>query len=155
MVNTSWVEPRYSCFRPYKLLLTESSKNLTFILKNSPNILYSTQYLTRGWVTRPWSINFTFRLRLDLDHRLLVFSLTTNLESGPRFADICWKGLFINGLVYVAWKPVLGTKKSLFFKKRTISKNEINGARVHVRTCARREADLIPGPSKHNAKSML
>ena len=76
----------------YKLLLPESRKNSTFILKNSHNIRYSThnstRYSTRGRVTQPQSINFTIRLRLDLGHRLLVFPLTMNLESGPRFADI-------------------------------------------------------------------
>ena len=41
-------------------------------------------------ITRPrFAIrNFTILLRLDLGHRLLVFALTTNLESGPRLADI-------------------------------------------------------------------
>ena len=75
---------------------TESSKNSTFILKNLPNIQHSTWYSTRystrystwGEVTRPWSINFTIRLWLNFGHRLLVFALTTNFESGPRFANI-------------------------------------------------------------------
>ena len=49
---------------------------------------YSTRYLTRGRVTRPRSINFTIRLKLDLGNQLLVVASTTNLESGPRFADI-------------------------------------------------------------------
>ena len=49
-----------------------------------------TLYSTRGRVTRPRSINYATWLRLNLGHRLLVFALTTNLESGPRFADICW-----------------------------------------------------------------
>ena len=71
-----------------------------YILKNSPNIQYSTQYFT--WystryltryltccrVTQPWSNNFTFQLRLNLGHRLLAFTSTTNLESGPCFANI-------------------------------------------------------------------
>ena len=42
-----------------------------------------------GRVTRPWSINFTIWLWLNLGHRLLVFASTTNLESEPSFADIC------------------------------------------------------------------
>ena len=73
------------------LLLTVNLKyyNLTFIFKNSPNIRYSTRYSTRGRVTRPRSINFTIRLWLYLGLRLLLFASTTNLESGPRFADIC------------------------------------------------------------------
>ena len=54
-----------------KLLLPESSKNLTFILKHSPTI----QYSTRGRVTQPPSINFTIRLRLDLGHRLCCVGL--------------------------------------------------------------------------------
>ena len=47
-----------------------------------------TLYSTRGQETLPQFINFTIRLRLDLGHRLLIFALTTNLESGPRLADI-------------------------------------------------------------------
>ena len=34
------------------------------------------RYLTRGRVTRPRSINFIVRLRLDLGHRLFVFAST-------------------------------------------------------------------------------
>ena len=37
------------------------------------------------------------RLQLNLGHQLLVFASTTNLESGPRFANICWNS---NGLMY-------------------------------------------------------
>ena len=81
----------------YKLLIPESSKNSTFILKNSPNIRYLswylTRYLTRGRVTRPQSSNFIIRLGLDLGHQLLVFASPTNLESGPRFADTCTRPL--------------------------------------------------------------
>ena len=68
------------------------------LLKRTPS--YSTQvwveypYSTRGRVTRPWSINFTIRLRIDLGHRLLVFTSATNLESRPRFANICKKDFF-------------------------------------------------------------
>ena len=51
--------------------------------------IYSTQYSARGRITRPWSTNFTIQLRLNLDHWLLVFTSTTNLESGPCLADIC------------------------------------------------------------------
>ena len=61
--------------------------------KRTPS--YSTRYSTRGRVTRPRSINFTIRLRLDSCHQLLVFALTMNLESGPRFADICCIILFL------------------------------------------------------------
>ena len=79
----------------HKLLIPDSSKNSTFILKNSPNIRYSswysTRYSTQRRVTWPRSNNFTIRLWLDLSHQLLVFALTTNLESGPRFADIWYK----------------------------------------------------------------
>ena len=79
---------------------------MTFILKDSPNIQYSTRYWTRystsGRVTQPQFINFTIRLRLNLGHPLLVFALTTNLESGPRFANICKTAilkLVLTGLV--------------------------------------------------------
>ena len=54
------------------------------LLKNSPNIRYS----TRGRITRPRSIIFTNRNRLDLGHRVLVLASTANVESGPRFAEI-------------------------------------------------------------------
>ena len=43
----------------------------------SPNSPYE------SWATRPRSINFTIRLRLNLGHRLLLFTSTMNLESGP------------------------------------------------------------------------
>ena len=38
---------------------------------------------------RFWVINI--ELRLGLGYKALVFASTTNLESGPRFADICLK----------------------------------------------------------------
>ena len=106
-VESSQVKPNYLWFWPfmghsqiitrlwcilYKLLLPDSSKNSTFVLKKARLI---TQYSTWGWVTRPRSINFTFWLQLNLGHRLLVFASTTNLELGPRFADICWKTVWI------------------------------------------------------------
>ena len=59
-------------------------------IKKGPRVIW---YSTRGWVTRTRSINFIIRLRLDLGLRLLVFALTTNLESRPRFANI-WFGPF-------------------------------------------------------------
>ena len=75
---------KWDSLTKFVVLLPESSKNLTFILKNSPNIQYLTWYLTQystwGQVTWPWSINFTIGLRLDLGHQILVFVLTTNLE---------------------------------------------------------------------------
>ena len=85
----------------YKLSIPESSKNSTFLLKNSPNIRYSTQYLTqyltrystRGRRTRPQSIIFTNRNRLDSGHRVLVFAPTASVESGLRFAEIWCKDL--------------------------------------------------------------
>ena len=33
-------------------------------------------------------IAYAYRLLFDLGYRALVFTLTTNLESGPRFAEI-------------------------------------------------------------------
>ena len=87
MVNTSRLESNRG-IRVFDHLWVK----VNFILKTSPNIRYSTRYLTRyltrGQVTRPQSINFTIRLQLDLGHWLLVFALTTNLESGPRFFDM-------------------------------------------------------------------
>ena len=65
---------------------------MAFLLKNSLKIWYSPRYLpwylTRGRVTRPRSIKFTIRLRLDLGDRLLVFASTMNIELVPRFAEI-------------------------------------------------------------------
>ena len=40
---------------------------------------------------RPRFFNFAIRLRLDLGYKALIFASTTNLESGPRFADIWWR----------------------------------------------------------------
>ena len=87
---------------------------MVFILKNLPNIQNSTRYLTQGRVTRPRSINFTIRIGLDLGHRLLESASTTNLESGPRFADI-WLSpknmiselqLYTKNTVIVRYEPV-------------------------------------------------
>ena len=60
-----------------------------------------TWYSTWGRITRPWSIIFTNRNRLDLGHRVLVFPSTANVESGPRFANICFSilGQRINGAI--------------------------------------------------------
>ena len=77
----------------YKYLLSDLSNYSTFIVKTrlitqySPR--YSTRYLTRDRVTRPRFFNFAIRLRLDLGYKALIFASTTNLESVPRFADIC------------------------------------------------------------------
>ena len=45
--------------------------------------------LDSGSSNSTWIHHFYIRLRLDLDHRLLVFASLTNLGLGPRFADIC------------------------------------------------------------------
>ena len=71
----------------YKLLLPDSSKNSTFILKKSANIWYSTRCST-PYLTGPRSFKFTIRLWLDLGHGHLVFASMTNLESVLRFAEI-------------------------------------------------------------------
>ena len=63
---------------------------------------YSTRYSTRGLVTQPRFFNFGIRLRLDLGYKAFIFASTTNLESGPRFTEICF------------------TKKSCAFLKRKI-----------------------------------
>ena len=62
----------YSCMNQWKSRPSYSTwvrvEYITFILKNSPNIRfstrYSTQYLTWGRVTRPQSINFTTAILL-------------------------------------------------------------------------------------------
>ena len=60
------------------------------ITRYSPR--YSPRYSTQGRVTRPRFFNSAIWLRLDLGYKALIFALTTNLESGPRFADICCTG---------------------------------------------------------------
>ena len=52
-------------------------------------IWYLAQYSTQGRVTYPQSIKFTIPLWLDLGNLLLEFASTTNLDWGPRFANIC------------------------------------------------------------------
>ena len=46
------------------------------------------------------------RLRLDLGHRLLVFASSTNLESGPHFADI-WYPLALHDIAAAHTKLLL------------------------------------------------
>ena len=76
---------------------------------------YSTRYSTRGRVTWPRSINFTIRLRLDLVHRLLVFASTTNLESKPHFADICFNyKFFLVGFVTLSALAADSARDSVF-----------------------------------------
>ena len=63
--------------------------------------LYATQYLIRGRVTWPQSINFMTRLRLSLGYIPLVFASTMNLESGPRLAGICSAVYLVSHLLVV------------------------------------------------------
>ena len=135
MVNTCRVEPNYSCFRPFmghsqiiirkrpfykKNLIPDSSKNSTLVLKNSPNIWYSsrhstrysTRYSTRGRVTLPQSNNFTIRLRLDLGHQLLVFASMTNLELGP-----CLANTWVSYLYVTRIKTLKKLRHFVFFRK--------------------------------------
>ena len=51
-------------------------------------LLYTIGYSTRGLVTRPRFFKFAIRLRPDLGYKALIFASTTNVELGPRFADI-------------------------------------------------------------------
>ena len=82
---STWPRVEYLYFGRLWQLLVESSRV-------KPKYSYSTQYLTRdmdrGRVTGPWSINFMTPLRLGLGYKALVFPSTTNLKSGPRFAEI-------------------------------------------------------------------
>ena len=57
-------------------------------------IQYSLWYLLRGRILRPRTIIFLLCLLFDLDIRALIFSLTTNLKVGPRFAGLCYLGYF-------------------------------------------------------------
>ena len=43
----------------------------------------------RGWVTWVWSITFMTQLLLSLGRDLVLFASLTNVESGPRFAEVC------------------------------------------------------------------
>ena len=47
-------------------------------------------------ITRPRSIIFTNRNQLDLKHRILVIASTANVESWPRFTEICSLSLFLS-----------------------------------------------------------
>ena len=77
----------------YKLLFPDSSKNLTFTLKNLAYNLVFDSILTRGRVTLVWSNKFMTWLLLSLGLNLAIFASSTNVESGPRFAGI-WIILF-------------------------------------------------------------
>ena len=56
-----------------------------FIYSNNTNNRYSLW----GWIIRPRTIIFLLRLLFHLGYRGLWFASRTNLESGPRFAEVC------------------------------------------------------------------
>ena len=72
-------------------------------------VIYWPQYSTRGRVTRP---QYSTRLQLGLVYRVLVFPSMTNLESVPRFAEVCF---FYNFLLSSCL--FLVTFLSLYFKE--------------------------------------
>ena len=108
----------YLCMNQWKSRPSYSTRvrveYLTFMLKNSPNIWYSTRYstryLTRSRVNWPWSNNFTIRLRLDLGHQLLVFASMTISSwdpASPIFAiqiPTLYELLFTNSLWFCIFK---------------------------------------------------
>ena len=75
LVESSRIEPRYSCFRS--------------IMGHSQIIMVGIHSTVGKWAKRmldttvETTIKFTIPLRLNLGHGHLVFALTTNLESGP------------------------------------------------------------------------
>ena len=103
MMITSQVEPKYSCFWPfmghsqiitrlwciiYKLLLPDLSKNSIFILKNSANnSVFNSVFNSRS--SNSTLIHQFYDSALTW-LRLQSFDITTNLESGPHFAKICF-----------------------------------------------------------------
>ena len=58
-------------------------------------------YSLWGWIRRPRTITYLLRLLFDVDVRALVFTLMTNLGSGPGFAKICCKWTKSNNF----WRP--------------------------------------------------
>ena len=57
-------------------------------LENNPSN-NTFQYSLQGGILQPWTITYLLCLLFDLDTRASVFASTTNLEAGPRFAEIC------------------------------------------------------------------
>ena len=90
LLNGCWLVPPSKC-RQNKAQTWENCER-TLILKKTWLITrYSTWYSTRGQVTRVWFFKFMTRLCLSLGLNLAIFALTTNIEAGPRFAQIWWQ----------------------------------------------------------------
>ena len=106
-VKANWISSNYLCFSPFVVhssiifQLWCIKPNLTnkYSLNNSkmaesysifgPNaIQYSLRYPLWGQILQLRIITFLLRLLFKLGYRGLLFTSTTNLEGGPRFAGI-------------------------------------------------------------------